>query len=216
MFATIDQYLFPEDCVVLEIVPHNRYIYPIFKNGSSSVCTDDKFRQLTIEEIKNLEVIEVYVRDPHDRFLSGVQTFIKNLGPELDKKTILFFVERYLYLNRHYCPQVYWLLNLSRYTDAKFCLRPWTELGSITTAKKNVSIPDSSIKAYFENNTKVQFFNEMDEVLTVNLINQVVTIEDIIETLKVHYGDVYNKTFANANRIVDIISMSLYERNSKS
>lgn len=206
MFSTIDQNLFPNECVVLEIEPHARYVYPIFKNGSSSLIADLKFRRVPIDEIKDLSVIEVYVRNPHDRFLSGVQTFVEKLGSEFDKNTILYFVKQYLYLNRHYSPQVYWLMNLARFTDAKFHLLPVDQLKNITSLNNNKSIKDPEIKKYFQDNVKVKFFNEIDETLTVNLINQVVSLSDVMNVVKQNYGTLYQETFGTFTEVNNVLS----------
>lgn len=204
MFSTIDQTLFPDECVVLEL-PHTRYVYPIFKNGSSSLFKCKDYRVLTKDQLKDLSVVDVYVRDPHERFLTGVQTFIENLGASVDKSTVLYFVENYLYLNRHYTPQIFWLLNLSRYTRAKFHLKPMSMLQEVTAFKDNVSIKDSEIESYFKDKIKVKFFNEVDEVLTVNLINRVVSLEEILFTIKQNYRDLYQEMFGTSLEISNVL-----------
>jgi len=206
MFSAIDQTLFPNECVVLEVEPHTRYVYPIFKNGSTSLFFGSKYQKLSIDELKDLSVIEVYVRNPHERFLSGVQTFVEKLTPTLDKNTILYFVGKYLYLNRHYCPQLFWLLNLSRYTNSKFHLLPVEQLTNITNVTLNQSTKNLEIQQYFENNVKVKFFNEIDEVLTVNLINRIVSLSDIMNVVNENYGSLYQEMFNTSKEIVNVLS----------
>lgn len=202
MFATVDQTLFPKECVVLEIVPHSHYVLPIFKNGSSSLVKQG-YRQVDAQELRDIPVIDVFVRDPHERFLSGVQTYLTKL-PDLDPKTVLYFVKNFLYLNRHFCPQVYWLLNARRYTAARFHIRPWEQLSTVTEFKENQSVPDLSLQELFAE-TRVKFFNEIDEALTVNLINQTVSIQDIVSVIKTNYADLYQETFGTAEEIIDAL-----------
>jgi hypothetical protein len=202
MFATVDQTLFPNKCVVLEIVPHTHYVLPIFKNGSSSL-TSQGYRQVNLQELQDISVIDVFVRDPHDRFLSGVQTYLTKL-PKLDPSTILYFVKHFLYLNRHFCPQVYWLLNACRYTNARFHIRPWEQLNTVTQFNENQSVPDPALQDLFAE-TRVKFFNEIDEALTVNLINQTVSMQDIISVIKNNYEDLYQETFGTAEEIVNVL-----------
>lgn len=202
MFSTLDQILFPTECEVLEIVPHTRYVLPIFKNGSSSLAKEN-YRKIGFEELKQVQVIDVFVRDPHERFLSGVQTYLTKL-PDLDPKTVLYFVRHFLYLNRHYCPQVYWLLNLQRFTNAKFHIRPIDQLSSITRYRENQSAIDTTLKDFFAD-TKVKFFNEIDEVLTINLINQTVSMAEIVSVIKANYDDLYDKTFGTAHEIMNAL-----------
>lgn len=202
MFARIDQTLFPEECVVLEIVPHTHYVLPIFKNGSSSLARQG-FRPVSSSELANISEIDVFVRDPHERFLSGVQTYLTKV-PELDRDTVLYFAKNFLYLNRHFCPQVYWLLNAARYTDARFRIRPITDLSTVTSLRENQSQPDLSLREYFAD-TKTRFFNEIDEALTVNLINQTVGIQDIIAVIRTNYADLYDETFATAESVINAL-----------
>ena len=206
MFSSLDYELFSNDCQVLEIVPDSQYVYPIFKNGSSSLHSCINYRCINKQELNSLKEIDVYVRDPHQRFLSGVQTFIQNLGSQADKKTALYFIEKYLYLNLHYCPQVYWLINLSRFTDAKFRIKDISELSKITSYYENKSQPDLEISEYFSNKTKVRFFNEIDEVLTVNLINQTVSLQEILSIIKKNYGSLFDETFNLTQQIADVLS----------
>ena len=91
--------LFPNDVEVLEIIPQHQYVYPIFKNGSTSL-RKSSYLAVSNQELKNLTNIEVFVRNPHNRFLSGVQTYIRNLGPKYDSQTVLNLVSQNLYLNR--------------------------------------------------------------------------------------------------------------------
>jgi len=202
MFARIDQTLFPKECVVLEIVPHTHYVLPIFKNGSSSLVKQG-YRQVNAQELWNIPVIDVFVRDPHERFLSGVQTYLTKV-PELDSETVLYFVKHFLYLDRHFCPQVYWLLNACRYTAARFHIRPWEQLNTVTEFKENQSVTDPALQDLFAE-TRIKFFNEIDEALTVNLINQTVSMQDIVSVIKNNYADLYQETFSTAEEIVDAL-----------
>lgn len=198
--------LFPDDVEVLEISPQRRYVYLIYKNGSSSL-RKSSFRAITTQELKHLENIEIFVRDPHDRFISGVQTFIRKLGSGYDKNTVLQLIAQNLYLNRHFCPQLYWILNLARFTSATLTIRPISELSSLTQYVENQSGVDSEVADFFiKNNSKIQFYNEMDEVLTVNLIGKTVTVQEILLTLKENYLELYHDIFKTAIDILNVLS----------
>jgi hypothetical protein len=73
-----------------------------------------------------------------DRFISGVNTFVYNTkqeNPQLDVNTIVYFAENYLFLNRHYAPQLSWLINLNKYLgeDAQLRLHDMSLLSEVTT-----------------------------------------------------------------------------------
>jgi hypothetical protein len=204
MLGRLGQILFPNHVEVLEIVPQHQYVYPIFKNGTSSL-RGEKYPKVNLEDLQNIDNIEVFVRNPHERFLSGVQTYLKELGPDIDKKTALYFLNQTHYLNRHYCPQLYWLLNLGRFTNATLTLRPMSELVTITNSHANQSIIDPEILEIFSKNKNLLFFNEIDEVLTINLIGKTVTLEKILEVLKEKYEELYHETFDISKEITNVL-----------
>jgi hypothetical protein len=206
MLSNLGSELFPNECEVLEIVPSHHYVFPIFKNGSSSLV-ESEFKKLNRLEIKNLKVVDVFVRDPTPRFFSGVKTYISKLDCSIDKKSVMYMIDRYLFLNRHFSPQLYWLINFRRFSKARFHIRPLSELKLITTKHKNKSDIDEEIRDYFINSSgKWRYYLEMDEVLTVNHIGQTVDLAQILTTLKTNYGSLYNDVFQTVKELNDVVS----------
>jgi hypothetical protein len=182
-------------------------VYPIFKNGSTSLYKSN-YRLVSTDELYNLKNIEIFVRDPTERFLSGVQTYITGLvnqNPNINRESILYFISENQFLNRHFCPQLYWLINLKRFTDASITIRPLNELSTITEYYANTSQCDLTIREHFEQDKKIKFYNEIDEVLTINYINQTVTFEQIIATLKNNYDELYNHTFTHLKAMLNVV-----------
>jgi hypothetical protein len=189
MLSQLDNIIFPDRCDVLEIVPSQRYVYPIYKNGSSSLYKSG-FRLVDHDELKDIPVIDIYVRNPYDRFITGVNTFLKH-NTHLDRTTALYIISNYLFLNRHFCPQFHWLLNLQRYTKAKIRINPIESLSEITSLKINQN-QDSLLDEYL-NIDKIHFYLSIDKVLTEDLIGQVVPFKLIVQTIKHQYLDVYKE-----------------------
>lgn len=204
MFGSIVKELFSDECSVLEIVPNTRYVYPIFKNGSSSLYRTG-YKSIDQHKLRSLSNVEVYVRNPHERFVSGVQTFLSMLDPKLDRNTALYFVEQYFYLNRHYCPQLCWLMHLNQFANVSYTIKPIEELQSLTEFKDNQSTLDLDLVERFKNNSKIKFYNEMDEVLTVNLIGKTVYLEEIFSVLKSNYDRLYQDAFCSLKEIVNVV-----------
>src|SRR5210317_1138681 len=115
MLTQFDTELFPNDCEVVEMLSHNQFVYLIQKNGSSSLrreIRDNNLKVYSNHEIADLDNIDVYIRDPQQRYISGVNTYIQQLirdHPHLDPSTCIWFATRYNFLNRHYLPQFLWL-----------------------------------------------------------------------------------------------------------
>jgi hypothetical protein len=128
MFCPIDVELFPEDCRVTYLSSCDQWIYWIQKNGSSSLKKEETHNGAAgyrNQDIASLPVIDIYIRNARTRYVSGVHTYLEFLhrdNPELDRESALWFVKRYKFLNRHFLPQFFWLVNLSRY------LTPGTQL----------------------------------------------------------------------------------------
>ena len=140
MLSHLDRILFPDRCEVIEIVPSQRYVYVIFKNGHTSFFTPQKKNNWPIrinQQIRQINTIDVIIRNPEDRLISGINTFIQHTlrdNLDLDPHTVEWFALNYISLNRHYASQFAWLLNLARYLnpDAKLNFLPMSAIGEIT------------------------------------------------------------------------------------
>ena len=140
MLSHLDRILFPDRCEVREIISSQRYVYVIFKNGHSSITGSrltDPQRIYINEQIQRINAIDVIIRNPQDRLVSGINTFIQHTlrdNPGLDLNTVEWFALNYLSLNRHYASQFVWLLNLARYLNpnAKLNFLPMSAIGELT------------------------------------------------------------------------------------
>lgn len=119
MFTRLDDILYPSKVEVIYFDDHDKYIYPIFKNGSSAIHQrkdSEGYKSVINEQIKKLSDIDVFLRNPKERYRSGFQTFLHN-NFELDYQTVFLLGQKGFTLDRHYLPQLNWLLNLMRYMD---------------------------------------------------------------------------------------------------
>ncbi len=94
-----------------------QYVYPIFKNGRSSLIEyayKNKLKILKNKEISNLKKITIFLRSPEDRFASGVHTFFYLTGRPFNRDT-LKKIENFELINRHFVPQYLWLFHLHKY-----------------------------------------------------------------------------------------------------
>lgn len=201
MLSRLDDIIYPNRCEVIEIEASQRYIYPIFKNGSSSLiehARQQNYKILINEQIKRAPIIDVMLRDPLPRYISGIQTFVHNVkkeNPTLDVDTILYFADNYLFLNRHYAPQLSWLINLSRYADAKLRLHNMDALSTFTplTRKPHKDIQiNQTVLDRLSNNIHNEMYLRLDNLL-LQLIGQELTFKDILTYLKQQDPQAYQK-----------------------
>jgi hypothetical protein len=220
MFNEIDKTIFPERCEVIYLDSSQQYVFPIMKNGSSSffvqiqkgyrtdweIITDNDITQIR-------QPITVFLRPPKERFISGVNTYLQHLDrdyPGLDHKTVLWFVDNYLFLNRHYCPQFFWLVNLNRYlhptTQLRLCsMSDIDELANMNY-RAEVEPPSSefleSIKDFNWNKLDLYFY--LDQVL-IDHIGQTVTFSELIKNLRIKHSNLYDLIFKKTQHIIDAL-----------
>ncbi len=133
--------LFNTDCIVVDVGPHT--IYPIFRVGQStlmSVC-DKKYTNL---EIHHCSHIDILIREPQERFVSGVNEYC--VQHNLDVKETWKNIAEGKIIDRHFAPQYFWLMNLYRYYKGFVTIRPLKHLQNITDvhlhkSKSKVDIP---------------------------------------------------------------------------
>jgi hypothetical protein len=203
MLSYLDPLLFPDECDILEVSP-NRFVYPIFKNGSSSLY-ESGFRKLSPSEVQEIKTVEVIVRDPFDRFVSGVHSYIEYLDPSLDQKTALHFIDQYIFLNRHFVTQFHWLVNLQRFTKAEIKISPMSELVNITDLKFNIKPKYNNIREQLEQNNKIHFYLQLDKVLTEDLLGATADFQTIVRTLKFKYPAVYQEIIERSITLCNVL-----------
>ena len=202
MLGILHAELFPDDCEVLEITPHNQFVYLILKNGNTSLRREQHLQNLRLfrnEQIFDLEFVDVYIRDPKSRYISGVNTYLQHLQrdyPELDYKTALWFAKKYKFLNRHYLPQFHWIYNLSRFMnpDAKIRLRDFGLMESITDInfRSRVIPPTEEFEQkLFENDDNIEFWLYVDQIL-LDLAGNEMSWQEILDHYQTNHANVMN------------------------
>jgi len=213
MLSHLDRILFPDRCEVREIISSQRYVYVIFKNGHSSINVSrltDPQRIHINQQILKLNSIDVIIRNPKDRLISGINTFIQHTlrdNPDLDTSTIEWFALNYLSLDRHYASQFVWLLNLARYlnSDAKLNLLPMSAVGEITG--KNIK-PDGVLSASVRLIDKIFLIknNEMYQRIDTAIfgcIGQSLTFKELLQHIKTADPAAYEYVIEYAQQILN-------------
>lgn len=174
-----------ECCVIM--FEDGSVVYPIFKNGQSSLFNYAKEKKLKIlknKEISKLKTINIFLRDPIQRFVSGVHTVI-----ELEKiKNINLYlknIEKFKTYNRHFVPQFYWLIHLLKYFKGNVKLLSVDQLYNLIPNRDGPKIKKISNlrkkKILSINNKK---YVEIDYKLMENYLEKTVNLETIIKEFK--------------------------------
>ena len=137
------------NCEAIRVEPYGFVAYPIYKNGRTSLweyATDNNCKTFINEELKTLDHIIVYLRNPLERFISGVHTYLEfeNLGSQED--TILKQIEEMTVCDRHFVPQFIWLIHLSKYFKGTVRIDSDSELYQAIPNRGSPPIPEITNK----------------------------------------------------------------------
>ena len=140
------------ECKVVNIGSHT--VYPIFKVGSSSLfAVADKI--YTNKQINECEHIDIMIRDPGDRFISGINEYSRQ--NQLDVGQTWKLVEQGELVDRHFTPQYVWLVHLYKFYKGNVTLRPFRYIKKITdkhmipySSKKQKNQPVALLKSFVE------------------------------------------------------------------
>ena len=212
MLSHLDRILFPDRCEVIEIEPSQRYVYPIFKNGSSNLflaAEANGWRIKLNEQIKHLTDIDIVVRNPEERFISGVNTYVQltvESNPELDPATVLWFAKNYLFLNKHYCPQFHWILHLSRYTnnEARLNFISMDNIKSITSINEplNIVAVTPVLQQQLTNLKNNEMYQRIDEII-FGCIGSSMTFKQLIQHIKISDSESYKYVIEHSQKILN-------------
>ena len=208
MLSRIDEIIYPNRCEVIEFLDPQRFVYPIYKNGSCSLriySYQQNYKVLINEQINKVSTIDVVLRDPISRFISGINTFVYNTkqeNPNLDIDTIIYFAENYLFLNRHYAPQLSWIINLSKYINnqAVLHLHDMSSLNKFTplsTKPNETNMLSPEVINRLKNNIHNAMYQRLDHLL-LELVGKEVTIIEILAYLKAQDPVAYSKLSCTA------------------
>jgi len=200
MFTKLDDILFPNK---VEVIDYNgKYIYPIFKNASSSLleyAKDNSYKVIFNEQIRKLNTIEVFIREPKERYVSGVSTYLFNNSLDITAITPGIF------LDRHYLPQLHWLINLMRYMDADskihfHSLEMIKEFTPLQIMPEKVNITDTSIADHQE----LEMYMRLDNLILNQLTGQSWTPNQIMTHLMTQDPMAYFTVIGKTQKLAEV------------
>lgn len=195
MLTDLDAELFPDDCEVVSLPLHNRHVYLLQKNGSNSLRTEARIKGYQIlrnQDLQSLDAVDIYLRDPAERYVSGINTFVQHLMRDhhgIDRHTCESLALRYNFLNRHYLPQWHWLVNLARFVQdgCMFRLHPLDHLSQVTQFHLRTDIPlgQARLSASFLADSRLELWFLLDRIL-LGRCGQTLTWKQILHIYQEH------------------------------
>lgn len=214
MLSYLDQVIFPDRCEVYEVVPSQRYIYPIYKNGSSSLLAQmytSKWRIKLNEQLSSLSSIDIILRDPGERLISGINTFVQHVlrdHPTLDRETVFWFAKNYLYLNRHYSLQFSWIVNLARYVNSntKLNLLPMSAIVEYTSLHDfpvGINPVDDDFAEKLNDIPAHEMYQRLDIALVQSCLNKSLTFKELLTEVRNADPAAYKFVIGTSQKIVN-------------
>jgi len=145
-------------------------IYPIFKNGSSSLFRAADTVQVN-QDIKNDNIV-IFLREPAQRFVKGLNSYCVFNG--LDVHETYREVKSGKLCDRHFAPQSLWLMHLFKYHKGLVTLK------SMDQVKHHCDVHMKRIKDPLLQVEPLRDYTRQDEVL-VKHIGQTMPLANIIE-----------------------------------
>lgn len=115
------------DCIVIKIGQHT--VYPIFRVGHTSLMATAN-EQYTNKQISKCKHIDILIRNPDERFVSGLNEYSRQNNLEVYEAWKL--VEQEKLIDRHFIPQYMWLLHLHKFYNDYVTLRPFPYINEFT------------------------------------------------------------------------------------
>ena len=147
------------DCKVVDIGPHT--VYPIFRVGSSSLmlAANKTYVNSHIAECKHIDVM---IRDPGDRFVSGINEYSRQNN--LDVEETWKLVEQGKLVDRHFAPQYMWLLHLYKFYKGTVTILPFDHIKQITSVHEcgnDINKPVPLLKSFLNaDHTIIEHYNK--------------------------------------------------------
>lgn len=171
-----------DDCIVIKI--KNKNVYPIFKNGKSSLFQYAKNNDCQIlinNDISTLNDITVFVRNPYERFVSGINTVI-NFESVSNIDKFLNDVENYNFIDKHFIPQFLWLFHLSKYYKSDVTIKGVEDLLEFIPLREKPNVPSVGLllKSKLDEH-RFEKYTDVDYFFINKFKNKTVKLKTIIE-----------------------------------
>lgn len=178
--------LFTSDVKVLKT--NGDYLLQIFKNGSTSYgqyATNNKLSFLKNQEIKNIKIINVFLRDPVERFASGVNAYCFFNKKNLDKD-LLDDIKNFRVVDKHFIPQIFYLFHLSKFFKNNVKIQSLDNLKSYIPYNLKPSYDHSTFKDRKKIILSIEHkkYVEDDKKLIKKYLNKTIKLEELIKDFR--------------------------------
>ena len=171
-------------------IKEDLFVYPIFKNGSSSLkqyAKRNKCKMLFNEQVRRCETITTYIREPKERFVAGVHSYIafeRRKDPNLDYDQVLEQIKTKGLTNEHFVQQFWWLNGLARYYSGKIKFENSRQLLNLIPDRKipHLEFPEITPEQH-EKIGEIEFNLAQDYKIWDNYMDKTINLKDLLNVL---------------------------------
>jgi len=212
MFTRLDDILFPNRVEVYDFSEINKFFYPIFKCGSSTlrdIAKDRGFKTLINEQIKDLDTIDVFIRNPKERFISGVQGYLfwlEDENPDINIDTVLYYIRQGIILDRHFAHQFQWIINLARYMNPSAKIH-FHSMAMMNEYCRNIKVPMPKLNIDLQGLEKSPVYAygmQLDQLILDELVGQSWTVNQIMTHLMTRDPTAYFSVIGRTQHIAEV------------
>lgn len=164
--------LLTTDCTVIEVSGHK--VYPIHRVGYTSLMSVAE-QTHTNTAISDLSHITILIRDPNDRFVSGVNEYCRQNNLQIED--VYQQIKNGDLVDSHFIPQYVWLMNLYRFYKGQVTLRPFEFISTLTQVHKRKDEQRQHVEP-------LRNFTEVDAQLLKNNNQRSQSLRDVIKEYK--------------------------------
>ena len=162
------------NCEVFQI--GSRVVYPIYRCGYTT------FKAVKDKTYKNNQIsfrnIDVLIRDPADRFVSGVNEYARQ--NKLDVEDTWNLIAENKLIDKHFAPQYIWLMHLHKFHKGTVTLYPFSDIKKFTNTHKG----KWNNKKHGEKLPLAQIENFVDkDLLLLKHLNKTVTLKELLKNV---------------------------------
>jgi serine protease inhibitor len=124
----------------------------------------------------------------------------------LDLDTTAKIINDLYFINNHFSPQLFWIINLRRFSTCNIRINHIDSLQQHTEYRLNESSKYNQLDSYFRDNQQLKYYIlDIDSVLYENCMNKTVSFSEIISEFETFYPEIYADTVRYAKEIISVL-----------
>ena len=164
------------------------FVYPIFKNGKTALehyADQNNSKWLLNEQCGRADTVTVFLRNPRERFVSGVHSFIefeRRKHKDIDYQNMLHNIDIGESVNEHFMEQYEWIRKLAEYFTGILTINTVNQLRQLIPNRESPKIPKITPEQRSAI-SKIKYDMRHDEILFDQYIGKQIPIKQLMRDI---------------------------------